>query len=228
MTAQQNAIFIYISTDYVFPGFPGEAPYQTDSKTNPPNFYGQTKLDGELETRRGNLRGGVVFRVPVLYGAIDEDRGEGESAINTLLDVVWNKEGRKEVQMDHWSLRYPTNTRDVARVLCDVAGIQARLIDLGSSWANSCVEKYTNATESELATLPKILQFSSEEKMTKYDICQTLAELTNLPIDHIVPNAKGPDPSTGGTIRPYDCHLSTDALKSIGIDTEAIRFSGWW
>jgi S-adenosylmethionine synthetase len=63
-----------------------------------------------------------VFRVPVLYGAVDDAKGEGESAVNTLLDVVWNEKKRKEVQMDHWSLRYPTNTRDVARVLADVSG----------------------------------------------------------------------------------------------------------
>jgi S-adenosylmethionine synthetase len=64
--------------------------------------------------------------------------------------------------------------------------------------------------------------------MTKYEICQTLGEITGLPIDHIIPNTKGSDPAAGGTIRPYDCHLSTQALKDIGVDTETIRFSGWW
>ncbi|RPA76829.1 NAD(P)-binding protein [Ascobolus immersus RN42] len=210
LTAQQGTLFIYISTDYVFPGTPGDAPYEAEAATNPPNFYGQTKLDGEIETRKGNPERGVVFRVPVLYGDVDEAKGEKESAVNVLLDVVWNREKKKEVQMDHWSLRYPTNTRDVARVLTDVS------------------EKYLSASSEELSKLPKILQFSAEEKMTKYEICQTLGEITGLPIDHIVPNAKGPDAAAGGTVRPFDCHLSTKALKEIGIDTDAIRFSGWW
>lgn len=55
----------------------------------------------------------VVLRVPVLYGAVEGSRNE-ESAVNCLMDVVMR--GEKRVKMDHWALRYPTNTEDVARV----------------------------------------------------------------------------------------------------------------
>jgi len=47
----------------------------------------------------------VVFRVPVLYGEVEENK---ESAVNVLLDTVWNKAGKGRVEMDHWSIRYPT------------------------------------------------------------------------------------------------------------------------
>jgi len=47
----------------------------------------------------------VVLRVPVLYGEVE---GNKESAINVLLDTVWNKAGKGRVEMDHWSIRYPT------------------------------------------------------------------------------------------------------------------------
>ena len=62
---------IYISTDYVFPGKPGEAPYDVDAEPSPPNLYGQTKLDGEKamleEMKKAGKEGwGVVMRVPVL------------------------------------------------------------------------------------------------------------------------------------------------------------------
>lgn len=58
---------------------------------------------------------GVVLRVPVLYGQVE---GNWESAVNCLMDVVVGagKGEGKRVKMDHWALRYPTNTEDVARV----------------------------------------------------------------------------------------------------------------
>lgn len=57
---------------------------------------------------------GVVLRVPVLYG---EAKTNGESAVNGLMDSVWKaQEKDAKVKMDHWALRYPTNTEDVGRV----------------------------------------------------------------------------------------------------------------
>jgi S-adenosylmethionine synthetase len=140
--AARDSLLIYISTDYVFGGAPGEAPYAVDARTAPPNFYGETKLAGEEAAIREGGGRSVVLRVPVLYGDVEEN---SESAVNVLLDVVWNKAG-KRTEMDAWSVRYPTNTADVARVLRDVA------------------ERYCRE---DAAALPKILQFSAEERMTK-------------------------------------------------------------
>jgi dTDP-4-dehydrorhamnose reductase len=110
-------LLIYISTDYVFSGRPGEAPYEAGAATGPTNLYGQTKLDGEgavlgAFAEAGKEGSGVVLRVPVLYGPVEGGRN-GESAVNCLMDVVM---GDKEAAMDHWALRFPTNTEDVARV----------------------------------------------------------------------------------------------------------------
>lgn len=56
----------------------------------------------------------VVLRVPVLYGEAEKP---SESAVNVLMDSVWKaQEKGAGVKMDHWALRYPTNTEDVARV----------------------------------------------------------------------------------------------------------------
>ena len=64
----------------------------------------------------GEGGGAVVLRVPVLYGQVGGE-GNGESAVNCLMDVVVKGGGGgKGVGMDHWALRYPTNTEDVARV----------------------------------------------------------------------------------------------------------------
>ena len=116
--AARGTVLIYISTDYVFAGRPGDAPYEADAPTGPTNLYGQTKLDGEGAVlgafeSLGREGGGVVLRVPVLYGEVEGGRN-GESAVNVLMDVVLG-EG-KAGGMDHWALRYPTNTEDVARV----------------------------------------------------------------------------------------------------------------
>lgn len=200
--AAHNALLIYVSTDYVFPGKPGEAPYAATASTSPPNFYGETKLGGEQAVLSAPGTKSVVLRVPVLYGEVETP---SESAVNTLLDAVWNKAGKERVEMDHWSIRYPTNTSDVARVLKDVA------------------EKYSAG---DFEKLPRVLQFSSEDRMTKYEICQTLAELAGLPLDHMVGNDKV-DPNAA-VQRPYDCHLDTKELKDLGIDVSTVPFKDWW
>jgi len=68
---------------------------------------------GEYE-QAGKAGLGVVLRVPVLYGEAEKP---AESAVNVLMDAVWKaQEKDAAVTMDHWALRYPTNTEDVGRV----------------------------------------------------------------------------------------------------------------
>ena len=76
-------------------------------------------------------------------------------------------------------------------------------------------------------SLPKILQFSSEDKLTKYEICQLFADIMGLSLANIEANAEGNDPKAA-VQRPYDCHLSTRALKELGIDVSTQDFTGWW
>lgn len=96
--------------------------------------------------------------------------------------------------------------------------------------ANSGVDisvKYLSAGQSERSSLPRILQFSSEDKFTKYEICQLFGEIMGLNIDAIEPNTQGNDPNAS-VQRPFDCHLSTKALKDIDIDVSTQDFAGWW
>ncbi|KAJ4147965.1 hypothetical protein LMH87_002456 [Akanthomyces muscarius] len=206
--AAKGAFLIYISTDYVFPGKLGEAPYEADAETSPPNLYGQTKLDGEkaaLAAYDGKAGSAVVLRVPVLYGSAETPT---ESAVNVLLDAVWKSQTEdKKIKMDHWAPRYPTNTEDAGRVCHDIA------------------EHYLSA--SNRASLPKILQFSSEDRMTKYEMCQKFAEIMGLPADNIEPNTEGNDPNAS-VQRPYDTHLSTKTLKSLDIELSTCDFTAWW
>lgn len=205
---------IYISTDYVFSGRQGEAPYKSSSAPDPPNVYGRTKLEGEkavLEVCSSlNARNGlVVLRVPVLYGACDEPK---ESAVNVLMSSLWASQklgsADAKIEVDDWALRYPTNTADVGRVCRDISD-------------------FYRSTENRDRELPRILQFSSEDRMTKWQIVQMFAEITGLPLDNLTPSKPEDEPSDG-VVRPYDCHLDTSELKQLGIDISTVGFKEWW
>ncbi|EXJ75768.1 dTDP-4-dehydrorhamnose reductase [Cladophialophora psammophila CBS 110553] len=204
--AKHNAFLIYISTDYVFPGIQGQAPYKPTDTPKPTNIYGQTKLDGETAVLQ-SPNNTVVLRVPVLYGPTSPKENNKESAVNVLMDSLWKSQNEK-VKMDDWAIRYPTNVQDVARVCLDIAKL------------------YTASPHPE--NLPRILQFSSEDRMTKYEITQKFAEIMGLSLDGIVPDKEGGKPAPDGTLRPYDCHLDTSELQRLGIDVSTVDFVAWW
>lgn len=160
----------------------------------------------------------VILRVPVLYGQTDPIDANKESAVNVLMDALWKsqKEGERVV-MDDYAIRYPTNTADVARVCLDIAKL------------------YTTVTANDPSSqkkpehLPQILQFSSEDRMTKYEIVQKFGEIMDLPIDKIhTDQESGMKPAADGTLRPYDCHLDTAELQRLGIDISTMDFVAWW
>ena len=128
--AAHSILLIYISTDYVFPGIEGEAPYEITSSPKPPNLYGETKYEGEKallkEYEEAGQKGlGVVLRVPVLYGEAENPQ---ESAVNTLMTSIWKaQEKGANVSMDHWARRFPTNTEDVGRVCQGIIFLQIHI-----------------------------------------------------------------------------------------------------
>ena len=198
-----NTFLIYISTDYVFPGVQGEAPYKVTDQPRPTNHYGQTKWDGEKAVLESNKRA-VVLRVPVLYGHTEPAENNKESAVNVLMDSLY-KSQKESVKMDDWAIRYPTNTEDVGRVCADIAKL------------------YINSEEE----MPRMLQFSSEDRMTKYEITEKFAEIMGLPMDGVTRDTDGGKP-VEGVVRPYDCHLDTSELKKLGIDVDTVNFVAWW
>jgi S-adenosylmethionine synthetase len=201
-TSARSILLIYISTDYVFRGTQGEAPYAASAKTDPTNFYGETKRDGEVTVMEiAGAKGlGVVFRVPLLYGPAETP---SESAVNCLVDFVKRTEKGEKVMVDDWAVRYPTCTEDVAVVLKDVV----------KKWEERGKGQWKGGN---------ILQFSAEEPMTKYQMCKLFAELLGAPDKTLQPAAGG------GSLSPYDAHLSTKELEAEGINAGAQSFKGWW
>ena len=149
---------------------------------------------------------GVVLRVPVLYGPASQPT---ESAVNVLMDLVWRAQDENaNIKMDDWAQRYPTNTEDVARVCLGIT------------------EHYLSRRDS-CRHLPEVLQFSSEDRYTKYQMCQVFAEIMGLPLDGMTPDQAANDPDAQ-VQRPYDTHLSTKCLEDIGVKVHTQDFRAWW
>lgn len=108
---ESGAWLLYLSTDYVFDGT--QPPYAPNSTVNPINFYGKSKLSGELVIKETLDQYGIL-RVGMLYGKTEH---LAESAVTTLIPLLDAKEG----QADHYCKRYPIYTMDVANACWQLA-----------------------------------------------------------------------------------------------------------
>lgn len=105
-----DAKMVYISTDYVFDG-QGTDPWQPDCKDYAPlNYYGETKLGGELAVS-GTLDKYFIVRIAWVFGL------NGNNFIKTMLKVAENHD---EVRVVNDQIGTPTYTLDLARLLVDM------------------------------------------------------------------------------------------------------------
>ncbi|MCR4688524.1 MAG: dTDP-4-dehydrorhamnose reductase [Saccharofermentans sp.] len=110
--ASVGAKIIYISTDYVFNGL-GDEPWEPDCKDYAPvNYYGQTKLEGELAVSSATDKFFIV-RIAWVFGR------NGKNFIKTMLKV---SENHDKVRVVNDQIGTPTYTFDLARLLVDMAG----------------------------------------------------------------------------------------------------------
>ncbi|KAG8848545.1 hypothetical protein FRB96_001072 [Tulasnella sp. 330] len=213
LSEKHDFILVYISTDYVFDGT--SPPYEVDATPNPVNFYGKTKLEGELAIRQARGDGAkgqrISLRVPVLYGPAPKN---SDTAINILVDIVKDQSG-KTYKMDHFATRFPTNTVDIASFL-------HRLI------LNKPRDPLSTSFSSRAKKLPSILHYSAAEPFTKYEICLIFSKILSLPHDHIIPDAEEPK-GEAAVSRPRNCMLSTKVIDDVlQMDVEAGLFEEWW
>ena len=108
-TASVNAKFLYISTDYVFDG-QAAAPYETDAKCSPVNWYGQTKLKGE-EFIQERLSKYFIIRTSWMFGR------HGNNFVKTMLRL---SEVKSEINVVNDQIGSPTFTEDLAVLLCEM------------------------------------------------------------------------------------------------------------
>lgn len=106
-----GAKFLYISTDYVFDG-KGTRPWQPDDKNyDPQNYYGETKLQGELAVS-SQLVNYFIVRIAWVFGV------NGKNFIKTMLSLA--DKGYKELKVVDDQIGTPTYTYDLARLLVDM------------------------------------------------------------------------------------------------------------
>ena len=105
-----DAKMLYLSTDYVFDG-KGERPWQPDDKNYAPlNYYGQTKLEGELAVSFA-LEKYFIVRIAWVFGL------NGKNFVKTMINI-----GKTHdiVRVVNDQIGTPTYTYDLARLLVDL------------------------------------------------------------------------------------------------------------
>ncbi len=109
---QSGAVFVYMSTDYVFDG--KNPPYKEEDETNPLNFYGKLKLEGE-QYIRANLDHYVIARTTNVFGW-DPDT----PTPNFLMYLYQTLEQGKTFHAPSFLMGNPTYAGDLARAVMEL------------------------------------------------------------------------------------------------------------
>jgi len=107
-----GAKLIYISTDYVFDGTKGL--YSENDAPNPINYYGKTKLEGELGVRK-NCKDYVICRLSSLYGW--NTLTKKQNFATWVIEKLRNKE---EVTLFTDQYTTPTFADNAARAILEI------------------------------------------------------------------------------------------------------------
>jgi dTDP-4-dehydrorhamnose reductase len=116
---ETGAIFMHVSTDYVFDGDKA-SPYEESDAPRPLSAYGNTKLAGEYFVRSATERHFVV-RTSALYGAT-ACRAKGRNFVELMLNLARE---RGEVRVVDSEFVTPTFTGELARQLLVLSRSQA-------------------------------------------------------------------------------------------------------
>lgn len=106
---QNNALFIHISTDYVFDGT-AAIPYTEDHPVNPIGIYGASKLKGE-EMAMQNNPASVIIRTSWVYSSF------GNNFVKTMLRLMKERESINVVSDQQGC---PTYAADLAKAIMDI------------------------------------------------------------------------------------------------------------
>ncbi|PFG08987.1 dTDP-4-dehydrorhamnose reductase [Marinobacter sp. LV10MA510-1] len=104
-SAEQGAVLIHYSSDYVYPGS-GTQPWQETSATGPLSVYGQTKLEGDQAIQNSGAEH-LIFRTSWVYSA------RGNNFMKTMLRLAKSK---PELKIVADQVGAPTPARLIAQV----------------------------------------------------------------------------------------------------------------
>jgi len=106
---QYNAVFIHISTDYVFDGT-ATVPYKEDNPVNPVNAYGASKLLGEQLAIQNNPAA-IIIRTSWVYSSF------GNNFVKTMMRLMKDRESLNVVADQEGS---PTYAADLANAIMQI------------------------------------------------------------------------------------------------------------
>jgi dTDP-4-dehydrorhamnose reductase len=107
---QVNAVHVFVSTDYVFPGNASQ-PYEVDDLTAPASVYGASKLCGEQAVIEEHPDRTYIVRTAWLYSKY------GKNFVKTMVRKALAQEPVRVVNDQHGQ---PTNAGDLAQHVYDI------------------------------------------------------------------------------------------------------------
>lgn len=108
--AEIDSVMTYISTDYIFDGTGMRAWLPEDESYSPLNYYGQTKLEGELAVKKFAPKFFIV-RIAWVFGP------HGNNFVKTMLKLSKTHDTLRVVNDQ---IGTPTYTPDLSRLLADM------------------------------------------------------------------------------------------------------------
>ncbi|WET01220.1 dTDP-4-dehydrorhamnose reductase [Flavobacterium sp. YJ01] len=108
-TVEKNARLIHISTDYVFDGSSSIA-LSEESKTNPINVYGESKLAGEIACLKENPES-IIIRTSWVYSKF------GNNFVKTMQRLM---QERDKINVVNDQIGSPTYAADLAQAMIDI------------------------------------------------------------------------------------------------------------
>jgi dTDP-4-dehydrorhamnose reductase len=176
--------FVHISTDYVFDGT-NSSPYRATDKTNPVNFYGQTKLEGELLALKENEYS-IIIRTAWVYSQF------GNNFVKTMIRLM---NERESIGVVNDQFGCPTYAGDLAaaifQIVCSnniVPGIYHYSNQGKISWYDFAKE-IAQLIHSKCEVNPiSTLQFPTPAARPKYSVLDTEKIQTTYGI--VIPNWK--------------------------------------
>lgn len=127
---QFNTQLIHISTDYVFNG-KGTSPYLPDAATEPVNYYGETKWQGEQEALQ-KCANTIIIRTSWVYSE------HGNNFVKTMLRLMAQ---RPELSVVEDQVGCPTYARDLAAAILHVVSV----LHSGEKTLQSGLYHYSNS-----------------------------------------------------------------------------------
>lgn len=183
---EMDAVFCYISTDYVFDGT-GTAPHKESEQPRPLGVYGQSKYEGELIAK--SLAKHYIVRSSWIYG------DEGVSFLTTMLRLGAKK---RQITVVNDQIGAPVYAKELAALLLalvrtgrygtyhaagqgecsfaeyaayimETAGLPAEIVPVSSEWYEQSISEKLQSSEEKgtktkkIAKRPKNSRLSMEE-----------------------------------------------------------------